>query len=216
MSIAEVALVHRRTLAECRARPYLTATLKKMERLTEGGKVPLMPERSWPWQLALARIKRNDKKGKKCPLHHTIVSNQAVSDVAKLTVPAPGTSGPGSAARSRGSSSDADSERTAAAGGATTPPKAAAAAASEGKEGSAPVDLEKQALHAPAESTPRDLPLLAYYMRITAPIQDHQAYRFQTNEKGLFMEGSMRRRRWANIAKAVEQLEREYGHGKSA
>ncbi|GAA5987681.1 hypothetical protein JCM10908_007170 [Rhodotorula pacifica] len=201
LSLADLALIHRRTLAECRSKPYLTATLKKMDRLTESGKVPLMPERAWPWKLMLSRLSNNGKKGKPGPLHHTVVSNQCVADVADLTLPGP----PAPAVSEKEAlSSDADSDRTAE--GATTPTSLDA----EKKE-------KKLLLTSPAHpAIGADLPLLAYYMRITAPIKDHQSYRFQQNEKGIFMEGCMRRKRWANITKAVEDLEREFGSGVAA
>ncbi|GAA5883021.1 hypothetical protein JCM3774_004217 [Rhodotorula dairenensis] len=217
LSVGELALVHRRTLAACRSKPYLTATLKKMDRLTESGKVPLMPERAWPWKLVASRFSRNGKKGRPGPLHHTVVSNQCVADVADLTLP-----GLASPTRSSDeqqekeealtSSSDADSERTAQEAGAT----ARTTAADNDDDNDDEDDAKVPAAALPPSHLPglgADLPLLAYYMRITTPIKDHQSYRFQQNEHGLFLEGSMRRKRWANMTKAVAELEREFGNG---
>ncbi|BGP48756.1 hypothetical protein JCM10450v2_004632 [Rhodotorula kratochvilovae] len=168
LSLAHLALTHRRSLAAARTRPFLRATLEKMDTLSwsNGGAVPLMPERGWPWRAPWSR------KGGEKP-HHWIVSNQMVSGVADLAIPIP--------ASAAGKSADSD-------------------------DGT----LHDVALD---PVTKGDLPLLGFYMRITAPIKDHQAFRFQVNNVGVFFEGSMRRKRWESVGRAVEQLEREFGQG---
>ncbi|GAA5822970.1 hypothetical protein JCM3770_002483 [Rhodotorula araucariae] len=55
------------------------------------------------------------------------------------------------------------------------------------------------------------LDTLAYYMVVISAIKDHQVFRFQANSVGVFLEGSMRRERWRNVAEAVRLLEKEYG-----
>ncbi|GAA5910765.1 hypothetical protein JCM8208_003557 [Rhodotorula glutinis] len=195
--LAELALTHRRSLDTARTRPFLRATLRRMDELawSNGGQVPIMPARAWPWSLwwagAVGVRRRRSKKGGKAgeeedgveaapPSHHWIVSNQMVSGLADLTLPASLFDVPTSSAsapRSKASSASSSSSTT---------------------------------------SSPADLPLLAFYVRITAPIKDHQAFRFQVNSEGVFLEGSMRRKRWRALGTAVERLEREFGHEKAA
>ncbi|GAA5851097.1 hypothetical protein JCM9279_000320 [Rhodotorula babjevae] len=191
--IAHLALTHRRSLDKARTRPFLRATLRRMDELawSNGGQVPIMPARAWPWSLgwvgALGARRRRGRRSEvekeeeeeahgPPPSHHWIVSNQMVSGLADLTLPvslfdvAPSSA---SAPRSKASSVS-------------------------------------------SAFPPADLPLLAFYVRITAPIKDHQAFRFQHNAEGVFLEGSMRRSRWRALGKAVERLEREFGHGAAA
>ena len=188
LSIADLALTHRRSLDTARTRPFLRATLRRMDELawSNGGQVPIMPARAWPWSLGWvgalgARGRRRDEDEDEAhppPSHHWIVSNQMVSGLADLTLPASLFDLPSSRAhRSKASSASSTSS---------------------------------------SSSSTADLPLLAFYVRITAPIKDHQAFRFQVNPQGVFLEGSMRRKRWHALGRAVERLEREFGHAAAA
>jgi len=49
--------------------------------------------------------------------------------------------------------------------------------------------------------------VVAYYMLVVSSVQDHQVFRFQRSSCGVFLEGSMRRRRWRNIERAVRALD---------
>lgn len=198
--LASLALTHRRSLDAARTRDFLRATLRKMERLTwsNGGQVPVMPARAWPWRLGWAGRRSGsggsgsgsgsgsdgDERATAPPSHHWILSNQMVSGVAELSLPAALLDTRPHAPRDK-AADDASS-----------------CSSSSGAEG--------DDLHAVPTG---ELPLLAFYLRITAPIKDHQAIRFQVNDKGLFLEGSMRRKRWEALGRAVERLEREFGRG---
>ncbi|KPV77860.1 uncharacterized protein RHOBADRAFT_51660 [Rhodotorula graminis WP1] len=191
-SIGSLALTHRRSLDKARTRPFVRATLARMDELawSNGGQVPIMPARAWPWHLgwvgALAARRRRSGTSSRtggdeeheAPSHHWIVSNQMVSGLADLTLPA--------------SLFD-----VAASSGA---PRSKASSASSSSSTSRPVDLA----------------LLGFYVRITATIKDHQAFRFQVNAEGVFLEGSMRRTRWRALGRAVERLERDFGHAAAA
>lgn len=49
--------------------------------------------------------------------------------------------------------------------------------------------------------------MLGYYMLVVSAVKDHQVFRFQANASGVFLEGSMRRRRWLSVERAVRALE---------
>lgn len=174
VSLATLALNHRRCLLLARKEPFLQATLKVMLAQAKGN-LPLMPFKPWPWE----------KKGTQV----FIVSNQATADVAGLSIPRP------SATAAMASTADED-EGTLLDVDVSTPPSRKGSAASS-----------------TAAAASSDLPLLAYYMRITSPLSDHTSFRFQVNDQGYFFEGAMRRKRWQGVERAVEQLEREFGHG---
>ncbi|GJN91004.1 hypothetical protein Rhopal_004018-T1 [Rhodotorula paludigena] len=177
LSLATLALNHRRCLLLARKEPFLQATLKVMLAQAKGN-LPLMPFKPWPWE----------KKGTQV----FIVSNQATADVAGLSIPRP------SATAATASAADEDEGTL------------------HDVDVSAPPSRKGSAASSTAAAAASDLPLLAYYMRITSPLSDHTSFRFQVNAQGYFFEGAMRRKRWQGVERAVEQLEREFGHGAAA
>ncbi|GAA6004288.1 uncharacterized protein JCM10292_001406 [Rhodotorula paludigena] len=139
MSIASLALIHRRTINGCKTLPWLRARLLLSP---EDRRVPpYMPERGFPGPTSSRTVYR------------WIASNHAGA-FAHFHVPA-------------------------------------AAAEVEGEsvgEG--------------------NLPLIAFYRWVKAPIDLDGAVAIQTSEMGTFLVASTRRARWASLERAIERLER--------
>lgn len=55
---------------------------------------------------------------------------------------------------------------------------------------------------------PEDLPLLAYYRHVQAPLALNATFALQLSERGLFVVASTRKARWESLMKAIDALDR--------
>ncbi|BGP40653.1 hypothetical protein JCM10449v2_004615 [Rhodotorula kratochvilovae] len=143
MSAGALALLHRRTLSACKSLPWLRAMLLAGERASNGGRVPYVPARDWPWRI--------DRKG---GTTRWIVSNH-MGSFAGLRIP-----------RATVGGANADGE-------------------GEG-----------------------DLPLLAYYRHVAAPLNLNGAFALQLSDMGVFIVASARKVRWESLMRAIAALDR--------
>ncbi|KPV77849.1 uncharacterized protein RHOBADRAFT_51652 [Rhodotorula graminis WP1] len=148
-SVGALALVHRRTLAGCKTLPWLRDTLLAGDRVTQGGKMPMLPLRDFPWVVDRAR-----------GTTRWIVSNH-MSSFAALRIPRAATFVDG--------------------------------------EGDADDDWDGRA---------GDLPLLAYYRSVAAPLDLNSTFALQLSDDGLFVVASARRARWDALMRAIDDLDR--------
>lgn len=122
--------------------------------VTQGGKMPMLPQRDFPWAVDRAR-----------GTTRWIVSNH-MSSFAALRVPR-------------------------------------AATVLEG-------DVE---IDADGERGAGDLPLLAYYRFVGAPLDLNSTFALQLSDLGLFIVASARKSRWDALMRAIEGLDRRARSG---